>query len=153
MKRSNIVNKKGKTIEKLSRLDIDIELRKKILPYCRLKKGEIWEDPKGKHRLGVFDATNPNDVKILFRDKKVKLVINDPPYNVVVGKVNSKNLSRIDIDEYIRFSHKWVSNSISMMDEDASLYIWLGADQNDGFQPLPEFMIMMREFNNLKPRS
>ena len=25
------------------------------------------------------------------------------------------------------------------------MYIWLGADQNDGFQPLPDFMIMMRQ--------
>ncbi len=28
--------------------------------------------------------------------------------------------------------------------DDASLYVWLGADQNDGFQPLADFMIMMR---------
>ncbi|MCG8572836.1 MAG: site-specific DNA-methyltransferase, partial [Spirochaetes bacterium] len=33
------------------------------------------------------------------------------------------------------------------------LYIWIGADQNEGFQPLPEFMIMMREFKDLKSRS
>ena len=153
MKRPNIVNRKGKTSEKLSRLDIDDELRKKILPYCRLKKGEIWEDPKGKHKLGVLDAKNPDDVKKIFGKKKAQLVINDPPYNVVVGKANSKNLSRIDIKEYIQFSCEWVSNSISILDDDASLYIWLGADQNDGFQPLPEFMIMMRDFKELKARS
>jgi site-specific DNA-methyltransferase (adenine-specific) len=146
-------NKIGKTVEKLSRLDIDNELREKILPHCRLKAGEIWNDPKGKHKLGVLDATNPNDVKRLFGNKNAQLIINDPPYNVVVGKANSKNLSRIDIDEYIRFSHKWVSNSVSIMDDDSSLYIWLGADQSDGFQPLPEFLIMMREFNELKARS
>jgi len=28
---------------------------------------------------------------------------------------------------------------------DASLYVWLGADQTDGFQPLPDFMVMMRD--------
>jgi site-specific DNA-methyltransferase (adenine-specific) len=28
---------------------------------------------------------------------------------------------------------------------DASLYVWRGADQTDGFQPLPDFMIMMRD--------
>ncbi len=48
---------------------------------------------------------------------------------------------------------KWISNVLSILDKDASLYIWLGADQNDGFQPLPEFMIMMREFEELKTRS
>lgn len=29
---------------------------------------------------------------------------------------------------------------------DSSLYVWLGADQNNHFQPLPEFMLMMRDF-------
>ena len=153
MKKSTSGNIKGNTAEKLSRLDIDSELRKKILPYCRIKKGEIWIDPKGKHKVGVLDATKLEEVKKIFSKKKAQLVINDPPYNVVVGKANSKNLSRIDIKEYIQFSHDWVANVISILDDNSSLYIWLGADQNDGFQPLPEFMIMMREFNNLKPRS
>jgi DNA modification methylase len=153
MKRSSPHNKSGNTTEKLSRLDINEKLRKKILPHCRLRKGEIWEDPKGKHRLGVLDATSLTDTKKLFSKKKAHLVINDPPYNVVVGKANSNNLSQVDIEEYIHFSNQWVSNSISIMEDNASLYIWLGADQNDGFQPLPEFMIMMREFKELKPRS
>jgi DNA modification methylase len=118
-----------------------------------LKKGEIWEDPKGKHRLGVLDATNPGEVKKIFGSKKAHLVINDPPYNVVVGNVNTKNLSRVDVEEYIRFSRQWLLNVLSILDDDSSLYIWIGADQNDGFQPLPEFMIMMREFKELKPRS
>jgi DNA modification methylase len=153
MKRSNSANIKGKTSEKLSRLDIDERLRKKILPHCRLEAGEIWEDPKGKHKVGVLDAINISDVKKLFGKKKVQLVINDPPYNVVVGKANTRTLSRVNIEQYIQFSRDWVSNSVSIMDDDASLYIWLGADQNTGFQPLPEFMIMMRDFKELEARS
>jgi site-specific DNA-methyltransferase (adenine-specific) len=143
----------GKTTEKLTRLDIDEELRKIILPRCRLKEGEIWKDPKGKHKVGVLDTTSASDTKKLFGKEKSQLVINDPPYNVVVGNANTQNLSKINIDEYIKFSRKWVSNVLSILDKDAALYIWLGADQNDGFQPLPEFMIMMREFNELKTRS
>ena len=152
MKKSSIKNK-GKTTEKLSRLDINQRLRKKILPYCRLKEGEIWEDPKGKHKIGVLDATSLADTMKLFGKKKARLVINDPPYNVVVGNVNTQNLSRIDINEYINFSRKWVSNVLSILEDDSNFYIWVGADQNDGFQPLPEFMILMREFKELKPRS
>ena len=144
---------RGQTSEKLTRLDIDEELRKKILPYCRLKKGEIWNDPKGIHKVGVLDATSFEDTKKLFRKEKAQLVINDPPYNVVVGNANTQNLSKINIEEYIKFSRMWVSNVLSILDENAALYIWLGADQNDGFQPLPEFMIMMREFDDLKTRS
>ena len=143
----------GKTTEKLTRLDIDEELRKKILPYCRLKKGEIWIDPKGKHKVGVLNATSISSTKKLFGKEKARLVINDPPYNVVVGNANTQNLSKINIEEYLKFSRKWVSNVLSILAINSSLYIWLGADQNDGFQPLPEFMIMMREFNELKTRS
>jgi len=146
-------SKIGKTIEKLTRLDIDEELRKKILSHCRLKKGEIWKDPKGKHKLGVLDATSNPDTKKLFGKANAQLVINDPPYNVVVGNANTHNLSKINIDEYLEFSRKWVSNVLSVLDKDAALYVWLGADQNDGFQPLPEFMIMMREFEVIKTRS
>jgi len=152
MKKSSSDNK-GKTTEKHSRLDIDEKLRKKILPYCRLKRGDIWEDPKGRHNLGVLDAASLTDTKKLFGKKKAQLVINDPPYNVVVGNMNTLNLSRVDVNEYINFSRVWVSNVLSILDDDASLYIWLGADQNDGFQPLPEFMLMMREFKELKARS
>lgn len=144
---------KGKTAEKLTRLDIDEKLRKKILPYCRLKQGEIWQDPNGKHKIGVLDATNSADTKVMFGSEKVHLVINDPPYNVVVGNANTQHLSKINVNEYIDFSRKWVSNVFSILQKDAALYIWLGADQNDGFQPLPEFMIMMREFKELKSRS
>ncbi|MDZ7626434.1 MAG: DNA methyltransferase [Ignavibacteriaceae bacterium] len=83
-------------------------------------------------------------------EDEAQLIVNDPPYNVVVGSANTQNLSKINIEEYIKFSQKWVSNVLSVLDKDAGLYIWLGADQNDGFQPLPEFMIMMREFDELK---
>jgi site-specific DNA-methyltransferase (adenine-specific) len=143
----------SKTTEKLKRLDIDEKLRKKIFPFCRLKKGEIWKDPRGKHKVGVLDATRLDDTKKIFRMKKAQLVINDPPYNVIVGNSNTENLSKIDIKEYMEFSKKWISNVLSILDENAALYIWIGADQNDGFQPLPEFMIMMREFKELKTRS
>lgn len=142
-----------KTTEKLARLDIDDALRKNILPYCRLKRGEIWTDPKGRHKIGVLDATSDEDVKNLFDKEKIQLAINDPPYNLIVGNANTKILSKIKVDNYIEFSRKWVSNTISILDKDASLYIWLGADQNDQFQPLPEFMIMMREFEKLRTRS
>ena len=152
-KQSREKNLKGRTSEKLTRLDIDENLRGKILPHCRLKKGDIWIDSKGKHKVGVLDATNFDDIKKLFKSEKVQLIINDPPYNVVVGNSNTDNLSKINIEEYMGFSRKWVSNTVSILAKNSSLYIWLGADQNDGFQPLPEFMILMREFAELKTRS
>ncbi len=144
---------KGQTRERLQRLDLHGELRKKLLPLCRLKYGEIWEDPIKGHKVGVLDATKLEDVKKIMGDKKARLIINDPPYNVAVGNANTKNLFKINLNEYIAFSRKWVNHAIRIMDKDSHLYIWLGADYKDNFQPLPDFMIMMREFGELKPRN
>jgi len=139
--------------EKLTRLDINDELKKKILPLCRLKYGEIWDDKISGHKIGVLDAANNDDVKMIMGNNKAVLIINDPPYNVIVGNANTDNLFKKNLNAYIDFSKKWVLNAVMVMDKNAHLYIWLGADQNDGFQPLPDFMIMMRDFKELKSRS
>lgn len=139
--------------EKLKRIDSDEEIRNSILKLCRLKENEIWEDKINGHRVGVLDATLPEHLIKIFGKDKASLIINDPPYNVAVGNKNTKNLSKLSSQEYIDFSRKWVSNALSALAEEASLYVWMGADQNDEFQPLPDFMIMMREFDELKSRS
>ena len=46
--------------EAIPRLDNNT-IREKILPYCRLKPGEIWDDPLEKHRIGVLDAVSSDD--------------------------------------------------------------------------------------------
>jgi len=141
------------TKEELKRLDLNKELKKKLLKFCRLKYGEIWEDPIHGHRVGVLDATKLDDVNKILRNAKTKLIINDPPYNVVVGNKNTENLFKINLEKYLDFSRKWVENAISIMDKDSHLYIWLGSDYKDNFEPLPDFMVMMREFNEVKPRN
>jgi site-specific DNA-methyltransferase (adenine-specific) len=144
---------KGKTTEGLERLDLHGELRKKILPLCRLKYGEIWEDPIKGHKVGVLDATNLEEVKKLVGLEKAKLVVNDPPYNVSVGNANTNALFKINIEKYLEFSEKWVRNAILVMDKDAHFYIWLGADYRDDFQPFPDFIILIRKFEELKPKN
>jgi len=144
--------KQGKTIEKLKRLDIG-ERRKDIVQYCRLDYGDVWEDPVKGHRVGVLDATKADDVHKLLRSEKANLVINDPPYNVKVGNANTRNLSKISIEDYISFSKQWVMNTLNIMQEDSHLYIWIGMDYKDNFQPLPDFMLMMRDFIELQPRN
>lgn len=141
------------TKERLKRIDTDNDLREKILPLCRLKYGEIWEDKISGHRVGVLDAQKSDDVLKILKGDKAKLIINDPPYNLSLGKKKSELLFKKELDEYIEFSKKWVKNAIFVMDKDSHLYVWLGADQNDGFQPLPDFMIMMREYKELKSKS
>lgn len=143
--------RKGNTTEKVTRLDLGQE-RNKFLPFCRLKTGEVWEDPLFGHRVGLLDATNSSDVKTIFGDFKSPLMINDPPYNVKVGNVNTKNLSKIPLSSYMDFSQAWVSNALKFLASNAHFYVWLGADIKDNFQPLPDFMLMMRK-TDLIPRN
>lgn len=137
----------GKTRERLERVDANPDLRKRLVRYCRLKSGQVWEDPIRGHRVGVLDATNPQDVLRIMGSKKARLVVSDPPYNVIVGNTDSPNLSKVEISSYLDFSRAWVKNALDALDDNAHLYIWMGADYKDKFQPLPDFMILMREFH------
>jgi site-specific DNA-methyltransferase (adenine-specific) len=122
----------------LPRLDSSPDWRERLLPHCRLKPGEIWLDPEGKHRVGCLDATDPEAIGALVGRSSPVLAIQDPPYNLVA-------FERRSIQEYIDWSRRWVRITQSVLAEHASLYVWLGADQNDGFQPLADFMVMMRQ--------
>ena len=102
--------------------------------------GKIWEDPIRGHKVGCLDAGNKEDVKKLMGAEKATLAIQDPPYNIKINGV----FFNMPIDEYIAWSEKWIDNTIAILKDNASLYIWLGADIKGGFQPLPDFMIMMR---------
>jgi len=145
--------KKGKTTEKLERIDLHGVLKNKILSFCRLKYGEIWEDKSRGHKVGVLDAAKVEEVKKIVGNEKAKLVINDPPYNVAVGNANTTNLFKISLEKYLEFSEKWVQNAILIMDKNAHFYIWIGADYKDNLQPLPDFIILMRKFKELSPRN
>ena len=129
----------------LPRLDSSPELRRRLLPYCRLKLGEIWTDPVRGHRVGCLDAGNHRHVSKIMTEEKAQLAIQDPPYNVAA-------FDRMSLEEYIQWCRAWVSHTFSVLAEDSSLYIWLGADQNNGFQPLPDFILMMRD-HAFSPRS
>ncbi|MGW8258234.1 MAG: DNA-methyltransferase [Thermoguttaceae bacterium] len=129
----------------LPRLDIPSDVRDQLLPFCRLKPGEVWSDPLSFHRVGCLDALDAEDVAKFVNGSNPTLAIHDPPYNLVAFEYKS-------IDEYIKWCRKWVDISYALMAEDASFYVWLGADQNDGFQPLADFMIMMRR-TPFQPRS
>lgn len=130
----------------IERLDRNPEVRERLLPFCRLKKGEIWEDPLHGHRIGCLDAASQADVDLLMAGDKAILSIQDPPYNLVAFQERS-------VEKFIDWCRKWVGVTEKTLGDNAALYIWLGADQENGFQPLPEFMLMMREFKPLASRS
>jgi site-specific DNA-methyltransferase (adenine-specific) len=77
--------------------------------------------------------------------EKATLAIHDPPYNLVAFEERP-------LEQFIDWCKKWIQNTVRILLPDSSLYIWLGADPGDGFQPLPDFMLMMRQ-QPFKPRS
>jgi len=117
-----------------------------LLVHCRLKPGQVWTDSVRGHRVGCLDATDYSQVRLLVGGAKAVLALHDPPYNVAALKIRP-------LKEYIEFSRAWVSQCLKVMKADCSFYVWLGADQKSGFQPLPDFMLMMREFPQLRTRS
>ncbi len=121
----------------IPRLDKNPEARNCLLKYSRLKKGEIWHDPLGKHRIGCLDAASQADIEKLMDGEKGVLAIQDPPYNLVAFEERG-------LHDFIQWCKKWIATTDDALAANSSLYVWLGADQRSGFQPLPDFMIMMR---------
>ena len=124
----------------LPRIDTDSKLKELLLPYCRIKPGDIWTDKKRGHKIACFDAANKSHIKNLMGRKKAVLSIQDPPYNFVAFEEKH-------VKEFIEWSKMWIDNTFNSLEENSSLYIWLGADQKNHFQPLADFIIMMRETN------
>lgn len=122
----------------LPRIDEHPELRMALRKYCRLEPGQVWSDPQGRHKVGCLDAAKAGDIDTLMDGARATLALHDPPYNLVAFECRC-------VQKYIDWCHLWIDNSERALAENASLYVWLGADQRDGFQPLPEFMILMRK--------
>lgn len=121
----------------LERLDQDTEVRARLLPHCRLKPGEIWVDGQSGHRVGCLDAASSSDVIDLCGADRATLAIHDLPYNFIAFQQRR-------VEEFTSWCRQVVLNTEAAMLPDCSLYLWLGADQKEGFAPLPEVMLMMR---------
>lgn len=119
----------------LPRIDEHPEVCKLLLKYCRLSPGNVWSD--GRHKVACIDATQSAEIQTLMGADKAALAVLDPPYNLIA-------FEQRNVQEFIEWCKKWIASSEWALSENASLYVWLGADQNNGFQPLPDFMIMMR---------
>jgi site-specific DNA-methyltransferase (adenine-specific) len=122
----------------LGRLDRDESLRRRLLPFCRLKPGEVWRDPVRGHRVGCLDAASPEAVGRLCGRRRAQLAVHDLPYNFIA-------FDRRRTDEFVAWCARVVANTDAVLAADSSLYLWIGADQRAAFSPLPELMLMMRE--------
>ncbi|HOD65856.1 MAG TPA: site-specific DNA-methyltransferase [candidate division Zixibacteria bacterium] len=121
----------------LARLDSAVSpVRPALLPYCRLRLGEVWCDPEGRHTVACGDAADRAFVRRLFGARRATLAVQDPPYNLVMGQ-------KLPPEAYANWCRAWVDNTDAILADAAALYIWLGADQDRHFQPLPQVMAMM----------
>ncbi len=130
----------------LPRLDVASEIRDAILPHCRLKPGDVWIDPEGDHRVACLDAADGAQITEFMGGESAALAIQDPPYNSIAFQQRT-------VDQFIAWCRRWVRITVECLGDDAALYIWLGADQKHHFQPLPDFMLMMRDVPELRSRS
>jgi site-specific DNA-methyltransferase (adenine-specific) len=69
---------------------------------------------------------------------KASLAIHDPPYNMVAFQKNQVN-------SFIDWCGEWIKSSEKYLSENSSLYVWLGADQKNHFEPFAEFILMMKD--------
>lgn len=138
--------------EPLPRLDLHPEVARALLPSCRLRPGGVWHDPVGGHRVAVLDATDADAVASLFGEDRASLLIEDPPYNLALGGRKSPALFKVGLEAYLSFSRSWLEALLAVAAADSHLYVWMGADPAAGFGPLPDFMILMRQFPQFLPR-
>lgn len=121
----------------LPRIDRDEKLRKLLLPYCRFKVGTVWSDVKSNHKIACVDVSKSDDVKKIFDNSKVKLSVQDPPYNFFAFTEKQN-------DEFINWCNDWIKLNQEISDKNSSYYIWLGADQANHFEPFGGFIEMMK---------
>lgn len=123
----------------LPRLDhLDPQARATIESKCRLKRGEIWHDPVSGHIVGCGDAARESFIHRLCEGITAELAVHDPPYNFVMGE-------RLHPLEFAAWCRRWIALTEQHLTRDSALYLWLGADQNNHFQPLPHVMLMMAD--------
>ena len=133
-----IISKTAMHNHPLPRLDqINLELKEALTRFCRLKLGDVWVDPIGRHRVMCGDASDDVDTAKLMDGVQAALAIQDPPYNFIA-------FERRSTDDFTEWCGRWVALTCRSLAENAALYVWIGADQTSDFEPLPEFMIMMR---------
>jgi site-specific DNA-methyltransferase (adenine-specific) len=112
-------------------------VRHAVEPQCRLRRGDVWRDEVSGHVVACGDATDADFVRSLCDDyARPKLAVHDPPYNMIA-------FDRRPVDEYVAWCRQWIDITQELLADHSALYVWLGADQKNHFQPLPQFMAMM----------
>jgi len=109
----------------------------------KAKRGDIYQ--LGRHRLMCGDSTKTEDVKALVGDRRIDLLLTDPPYNVALGHFGSvydatKLHRRTDgllianddmgDKEFQEFIASCLKNADAVMRPGAAFYIWHASSQS-----------------------
>lgn len=57
-------------------------------------------------------------------DKSVRLIVTDPPYNL--NKDYGNNQDKLEFDEYLDFSRRWLYEAKRVLTEDGTIYVFMG---------------------------
>ncbi len=57
-------------------------------------------------------------------DKSIDLIVTDPPYNL--NKDYGNNQDKLEFDEYLDFSRKWLSEAKRVLKDDGTIYAFMG---------------------------
>ena len=65
-------------------------------------------------------------IKELMRmpNESVSLIVTDPPYNL--NKNYGKSQDKLEFDEYINFSKKWLSEAKRILKPNGTIYVFMG---------------------------
>lgn len=57
-------------------------------------------------------------------DKSIDLIVTDPPYNL--SKDYGNNQDKLEFDEYLDFSRKWLFEAKRVLKDDGTIYVFMG---------------------------
>lgn len=98
------------------------------------KYGDIYL--LGRHRLMCGDSTKSEDVDKLMDDKKAKLMITDPPYNIDYEGSNGQKIKNDNMtsDDFYKFLLAFYINAHKHMENGASYYIFHADSETKAFR-------------------
>ena len=98
-----------------------ISSKKGFDEWLQLAKAHEWIKIDSDQRIITGDAAN--ELKKL-ESNSADLVIADPPYNL--GKDYGNNHDIQGFDEYLAFSHNWLSQAHRVLKPSGTLYVFMG---------------------------
>lgn len=104
--------------------DDDYDLTAALEKAAFVKKGDVWV--VGRHRLVCGDATNAEDVDKLCEDKRVNLILTDPPYGVSFKSASGLTIQNDSMknEEFYSFLLAAFKNMVSHLEPGGSAYVF-----------------------------